>query len=686
MMRYRFNIEGLHCANCASKIERAIRKEDGIAYASLDFTRMVLTVRSDMDEGEVLSIIQPIADRIEPGTVFVPEGSDLEEGSHRWEIIRTASCTVVFLIAFLIEMFGDVDHGVLSIVFLAVFVAAGAETIVDALRGILRGDVFGESFLMSVATIGAVIIGQYAEAAAVMVLFSIGELIEDYAVGSSRRRISAFSDMTPKLVHLEKDGTVTDVAPNDVRVGDIIVIRPGERVPLDGTVIDGTTELDTSALTGESVPVSVTSEYQVLSGSLNTTGTIRIEVTKDYEDSTLSHIMELMESAGERKAQSERFITRFARAYTPTVCALALLVAVIPIALGMDAETWIYRALTFLVLSCPCALVISVPMTIMSGIGCASSNGILVKGGNYLEMLSQIDTMAFDKTGTITNGRFSVVGTESFDDDLLARTIVSLESHSNHPIAKAICGHFPQYDSVVNDIREIPGKGMEGVVDGTKAYAGNASFMRDLGHRVDDPEGRTSVHVVLGDRYLGHVELMDIPKDEARRTVEEVRALGVRKVTMLTGDKDSVARRISEDLSLDAYVADMLPQDKLTAIESLISDANGVTAFVGDGINDGPTLRRADLGISMGQMGSDTAMEASDIIIAGGDLSRIPLAMRISRRTMRILKQNIVLSLGIKVGILVLTLLGLSEMWGAVIGDVGACMLAILNSLRALRV
>lgn len=685
-MKFRFNIEGLQCANCASKIERAIRKEDGIAYASLDFSRMILTVRSDFDEEMILSVIQPIADRIEPGTVFVPEGSETNESSHRWDVIRTASCTVVFLIAFLTEMFGDVDHRTLSVVFLAVFIAAGAKTIVTALRNLFRGDVFGESFLMSVATIGAAIIGQYAEAAAVMVLFSIGELIEGYAVGSSRRRISAFSDMTPRLVHLEVDGTVTDVAPEDVKVRDIIVIRPGERVPLDGTVVSGTTELDTSALTGESVPTGISSGDPILSGSLNTTGTIRIEVTRDYEDSTLSHIMELMESAGERKAQSERFITRFARAYTPTVCVLALLVAVIPIAFGMDAETWIYRALTFLVLSCPCALVISVPMTIMSGMGCASSNGILIKGGNYLEMLSQIDTMAFDKTGTLTNGRFTVVGAESLDRDLLAHTVVALESHSNHPIAKAICEHFPQTDVTVSDTKEIPGKGIEGLVDGSAAYAGNASFMRDLGHHVNDPEGHTSVHVILGDMYLGHVVLMDVPKDGARSAVEEVRSLGVRKVTMLTGDKDSVARRISEDLSLDGYVADMLPQDKLTAIEGLISEAKGITAFVGDGINDGPTLRRADLGISMGQMGSDTAMEASDVIIAGGDLSKIPLAMRISRRTMRILKQNIVLSLGIKVGILVLTLLGLSEMWGAVIGDVGACLLAILNSLRALKV
>ena len=685
-MRIRFNIEGLHCANCASKIEHAIRNERDVESASLDFTRMVLTVRSDLDGDRVLSIIQPIADRIEPGTVFVPYGSDTHEDGGGHKVIATAVCAVVFLTAFLLEMFGNVDHRLLSAVFLITFVAAGAGTMMTALRNILRGDFFDEDFLMTVATVGAVMIGQYAEAAAVMVLFSIGELIEERAVGSSRRKISAFSDMSPKLAHVETDGIVKDVVPEDVRVGDVIVIRPGERVPLDGTLIDGTTDLDTSALTGESVPMNVSVGDMVLSGSVNTTGTIRMEVTKDYEDSTLSRIMDLMESAGERKARSERFITRFARTYTPTVCVLALLVAVIPIMLGMDAREWIYRALTFLVLSCPCALVISVPLTVMGGMGCASSNGILVKGGNYLEMLSGIDTMAFDKTGTLTNGEFSVVGTESVDDMLLAHVAVALESHSNHPIAKAVCRHFPASDAIVNDVREVPGHGITGTVDGHVTYAGNASFMRELGHDVDDSEGRTSVHVVLEDRYLGHIDLMDVPKDGAKESVENIRSLGVRRVVMLTGDKGSVAERISEELSLDGYMADMLPQDKLTSMEGLISESKGVTAFVGDGINDGPTLRRADLGISMGQMGSDTAMEASDIIIAGGDLSRIPLAIRISRRTMRIVKQNIVMSLGIKAGILALTLLGLSGMWGAVIGDVGACILAILNSLRALRI
>ena len=684
-MKVRFRIDGLNCASCASKIEYAIQCTEGIESASLNFTKMTLTVESDMTQDMILSLIQPIADRIEPGTVFRSEEEEDTDGTDRWDIVRTSVCAVAFVVTFLLEMFGDVDHGMLSIAFLVIFVLAGADTIVAALRNISRGNVFGEEFLMSVATIGAVIIGQYAEAAAVMVFFSVGELIEGYAVGSSRRRISALLDMAPKIAHVEKDGNSYDMSPDSVMVDDIIIVRPGERVPLDGTVIEGSTELDTSALTGESTPLHVSPDAHILSGSVNTVGTIRVRVTDRYEDSTLSRIMELMDSAGDRKAQSERFITRFARYYTPIVCVLALLVAVVPISMGLDADEWVYKALTFLVLSCPCALVISVPMTIMSGIGCASSNGILIKGGNFLEMLSHVDTMAFDKTGTLTNGRFSVVDVVSDDVDTLAHTIYALESGSNHPIAKAICEHFAHSDMMASDIREIPGHGVEGTVSGERAVAGNAAFVKGMGFDVSDPEGCTSVHVTLGDRYLGHVDLMDIPKDGASSMVSSLKGLGVRRTFMLTGDKSSVAERISDELGIDHHIADMLPQDKLSAIEDIISGSQGTTVFVGDGINDGPSLRRADIGISMGQVGSDTAMEASDIIIAGGDLSKIPLAMRISRRTMRILKQNIVLSLGMKVTVLILTLVGLSEMWGAVIADVGACILAIMNSLRALR-
>ena len=491
-------------------------------------------------------------------------------------------------------------------------------------------------------------------------------------------------DMAPKVAHLETLMGVKDVDPESVSVGDVISVRPGEHVPLDGIIVRGNTELDTSALTGESIPVTVDTGYKALSGSLNISGTISVRVTDTFHDSTMTRIMDMMQDAGDKKAKSERFITRFARFYTPIVCLLALLVAVIPILLGMDAKDWIYRALTFLVLSCPCALVISIPMTIMSGIGCASSHGILIKGGNYLEMLSQVDTMAFDKTGTLTEGRFSVVDVVSDERDLIEKISSALECNSNHPLAKAVCKEFGGSDLAAEDIREIPGKGMSGVIESTMAYAGNSRLMSDLGFDVDDPEGRSSIHIVYDGKYLGHIDLEDTPKDNAKTTLSELRRLGVRRTVMLTGDKDSIAKDVSSRLDMDEYRAGMLPQDKMSSIEGLIGDSDGYTVFVGDGINDSPTLRRADIGISMGQIGSDTALEASDVIITSDDLSKIPLAMRISRRTMSIVKQNIALSLGIKVAVLLLTLFGMSEMWYAVIADVGACILAIMNSLRAL--
>ena len=683
-MKIRFRIEGLNCASCAAKIERAVQDMDGVESVSLNMSAGTMSVMTDMEPKDVRRIVQDIADRIEPGTRFLLDGEPSGEESDRWNLLRTVGCATVFLITFILELFGIIGHETSAIVFIAVFVLAGADTIVSALRGILHGDVFGEAFLMTVATVGAVLIGQYTEAAAVMVFFSVGELLEDYAVGSSRRRISGLLDMAPKVAHVETLMGVKDVDPESVSVGDVISVRPGELIPLDGIVVRGSTELDTSALTGESIPVTVDTGYKALSGSLNISGTISVRVTDTFHDSTMTRIMEMMQDAGDKKAKSERFITRFARYYTPIVCLLALLVAVIPILLGMDAKDWIYRALTFLVLSCPCALVISIPMTIMSGIGCASSHGILIKGGNYLEMLSHVDTMAFDKTGTLTEGRFSVVDVVSDERYLIEKVSSALECNSNHPLAKAVCREFGGSDLAAEDIREIPGKGMSGVIGSTMAYAGNSRLMSDLGFDVDDPEGRSSIHVVYDGRYLGHIDLEDTPKDNAKTTLSELKRLGVRRTVMLTGDKDSIAKDVSSRLNMDEYRASMLPQDKMASVEELIDGSDGCTVFVGDGINDSPTLRRADIGISMGQIGSDTALEASDIIIAGDDLSKIPLAMRISRRTMSIVKQNIALSLGMKVAVLALTLFGMSEMWYAVIADVGACILAIVNSLRAL--
>lgn len=685
-MKVRFRIEGLHCANCADKIEQAVRGIDGVESVSLDFTAGTMSVVTDIAMNDLRRMVQGIADDIEPGTRFLLKDETEKGDSNRWGLIRTVSCTTAFLFTFILELTGVVGHDVASIVYLTVFVFAGADTIVSALKGVIRKDVFSESFLMTIATIGAILIGQYTEAAAVMVFYAVGGLLEGYAVGSSRRRISGLLDMAPKVAHLEKDDGTIDVDPESLSIGDVISVRPGERIPLDGIVTTGHTELDTSTLTGESFPRPVGEGDVALSGSINMTGTISLRVTSRFEDSTMTRIMEMMEEAGERKAKTERFITRFARYYTPIVCALALLMATIPVALGMDARDWIYRALTFLVLSCPCALVISIPMTIMSGIGCASSHGILIKGGGYLEMLSSVDTMAFDKTGTLTEGRFSISRIVSDEPELIGKVASSLESYSNHPLANAICEGFGQSELTTTDVEELPGKGIHGKVNGKEAYAGNTRLMLELGIDFKDEENKSSIHIVYDGRYLGHIDLEDTLKDNAGIVMEELRGLGVKKTIMLTGDKESVATHISSVLALDHHISEMLPQDKMGAIEDIMNGSKGHVVFVGDGINDSPSLRRADIGISMGTVGSDTALEASDIIIAGDDLSKIPLAMRISRRTMSIVRQNIVLSLGIKVTVLLLTLFGISEMWYAVIADVGACILAILNSLRALKV
>lgn len=687
-MKVRLKIEGLHCANCARKIEGAIRDLEGVEHVRLDFTSSTLTVRTSMVPDDLRRAVQRIADRIEPGTRFVIDGGSEGHMEVRRSVrpMRAAVCSVAFIITLALSLTGTIDELVSSVLFIGVFAIAGSTVLFYAIRGLMNGDIFNEKFLMSVATIGAILIGEFTEAAAVMTLYSIGELIEGYAVESSRNRVSRLFDMVPRVAHVKRDRGIVDVSPEDVSIGEHIMVRPGERVPLDGEILSGRTELDTSAITGESVPRVAGIGDEVLSGSVNTSATITLRTTRCFDDSAMMRIVSMIEDAGDRKAKSERFITRFARYYTPTVCCLALLIATIPILMGLDTREWVYRALTFLVLSCPCALVISIPMTIVSGIGCASSKGILIKGGGYLERLKNIDTIAFDKTGTLTKGRFVISDIVSDDPDGLVAIVCALESGSNHPLAKAIRDHFVDRTDVASDIEELPGRGLMGTVCGTTSYIGNATLMRDIGMPIEDSDEEIKVHVAFGDRYLGHISFKDELKDEAQRTMVELRSSGVGRIIMLTGDKEGVAKKVATHLDMDGFVAEMLPEDKIMALEDIISESKGAVAFVGDGINDGPSLKRADIGISMGQVGSDSALEASDVIIVGDDLSKIPLSMRISRRTISIVKQNIALSLGLKSAILLLTVLGLSEMWGAVVADMGACVLSILNSLRALRV
>lgn len=686
-MTVRLRIDGLKCANCAGIIERRIGESEGIRSVELNFVTSRITIDTDLEPGSVRDIVQSIADNVEPGThVSIDAGSvNKERRTDRAELVRTMSCAAAFGITIALQLSGTVEEWICSIIFVAIFAIVGIRTIVSAIEGMFRGDIFGEAFLMSIATIGAIVIGEYAEASAVMLFFSIGGLIEGYAINNSKDRISELIELVPRVAHVKRDGDVTDVPPEDVSVNELIVVRPGERIPLDGVVIDGATELDTSTLTGEPIPLPVGVNDRVLSGSINLSGTITMRVSDGFKDSTIARIMTLMTEAGAKKAQSERMITKFARYYTPTICCLALLVAVIPILLGMDPHEWTYKALTFLVISCPCALLISIPMTIMSGIGCASSNGILIKGGSYLEMLSDIDTIAFDKTGTLTKGKFTVTEAISNEPELMIRVAVALESNSNHPLAKAVCERFGNVAVTAYDVEEIPGVGMKGMVDGRPAYVGRGVFAPEQGTE-ESESASTRIHIIYDNRHLGHIEFNDEVKEGALPALDSLRSLGVRRIEMLTGDAWGVASGIAEELGMDSCNAEMLPDDKLKYIETRLETVDGTLAYVGDGINDGPSLKRADIGISMGQIGSDIAMEASDVIIAGDDLSRIPQAMKISRKTMSIVKQNIALSLGIKAVVLILTTLGLTDMWGAVVADVGACILAILNSLRALRI
>ena len=684
-MRIRLKIVNLGCANCAAKIERAVNEMEHVRNASLNFQTSILS--ADIDDGHenLIDEIKRIASSIEHRISFVDLDVDVNDGPSRKEIVKTLIPPVLFFVILSLDITGILYDSMSWILYVIVYILAGYKVLISAIRNIIALNPMDELFLMSVASAGAVLIGHPLEAAAVMSLFTVGELLEDIAVGKSRRSIKAITDIEPQIAHLVVDGIIADKTPTDIPVGSVILIKPGERIPLDGTVTMGFSDIDTSPITGEHIPVFVSQDSKVISGSVNLSGSLYVKTSGTYSESTVHRILELIEDAGNKKSSSERFITRFSRIYTPIVVSLAVLIAVIPTVMGLDFGEWIYRALTFLVLSCPCALVLSVPLTVMCGIGCASSNGILLKGGNYLEMLSKIEKMAFDKTGTITTGKLSVHSTVSDDEELMTDILSSLESNSNHPISKAITEKFPT-DLKAYGIKEISGKGITGTVDGKSVAAGNPSLMESLGiHVKDDDITGTKVHVSYDGRYLGYVVLRDSLKPCLKESLTEIKSLGVKEIIMLTGDRNDVAKEVASSLPIDAYFAELLPGDKVDRLESIMERGEGLVAFVGDGINDAPVLRRSDIGISMGSMGSDAAIESSDVIIVSDDISKIAESIRISKRTMSIVKQNIVFSLGMKVLMLVVTFLGFGGMFGAVFADVGVCLIAVLNSLRALK-
>lgn len=592
--------------------------------------------------------------------------------------------------------------------YLIPYLIAGHDVLLKAWRNIRRGEAFDESFLMAVATIGAFAMiffpetePHMAEGAAVMLFYQVGELFQSYAVGKSRKSIAAMMDIAPDYANIERNGAIVEVDPDEVQVGDIIVVKPGERVPIDGVVVDGTSQLDTAALTGESVPRHIEVGGEVISGCINMTGVLRIRTTKLFGTSTVSRILELVENASEKKARTENFITRFARVYTPIVTLAAVAIAVVPPLLGMGAWAgWILRGLTFLVVSCPCALVISVPMSFFGGIGGASRLGILVKGSNYLEALSEVDTVVFDKTGTLTSGTFGVVGVhpaDAIDSDQLLAMAAHAEAFSDHPIAlsvkKAYLDEAPA-DSEriidqarIEDAAEESGHGVKATVDGHAVLVGNDKLMSAHGISCSDCElTGTILHVAIDGAYAGHIVIADTVKDDAAQAIADLHAAGVERCIMLTGDREEVARSVASDLGLDEYHAQLLPGDKVEQVERILDSARGNLAFVGDGINDAPVLTRADVGIAMGAMGSDAAIEAADIVLMDDKPSNIARAIRVARKTMRIVHQNIVFAIGVKLLILALAAVGIANMWLAVFGDVGVAVIAILNAMRAMNV
>ena len=620
-----------------------------------------------------------------------------EEEHHENRLPIIGLTVVLLLVAVFIEHQFNLPTWQLLLVYLVPYLLIGYDTLKEAAEGIAHGEAFNEHFLMAIATIGALCIGflpgaetEFPEAVFVMLFFQVGELFEGYAEGQSRKSIAHLMDIRPDVANLEVGGEIKSVSPDEVGVGSIIVIRPGERVPLDGIIVDGLSSLNTMALTGESVPREVAVGDEVISGCINQSGLLRVRTTKSFGESTVSKIIDLVENATEHKAQSETFITRFARIYTPVVVFAAVALAVVPTLLGGDFATWLYRALMFLVVSCPCALVISVPLTFFGGIGGASRHGILIKGANYMDVLAKVDTVVFDKTGTLTHGQFAVeaVHPEQCDEHQLLHLAAHVEHFSTHPIGAALRDAFPDEATdgcEIADVEEVAGHGIRARVGGQVVCVGNTKMMDAVGAKWHDCHHvGTIIHVAIDGVYAGHIVINDRIKADSTEAVKRLKALGVQQVVMLTGDRREVAAHVAEQLKLTDYHAELLPADKVTEVEKLLS-ANGRLAFVGDGINDAPVLARADVGIAMGGLGSDAAIEAADVVLMDDQPSKVAAAISISRRTLAIARQNVAFAIGIKVSVLLLAAFGMATMWLAVFADVGVTVLAVLNAMRTLR-
>ena len=602
---------------------------------------------------------------------------------------------IISAILFAIALFVKMNQTLQLVLMLVAYILLGKDTVLKAVKNVEKGDFFDENFLMTIATLGAIIIGEYPEAVAVMLFYEIGELFQSYAINKSRKSIADMMDIKPEYANVIRDNKSQKVDPDEVQIGETIEIKPGERVPLDAIIIKGETILDTSALTGESVPVEVREGATILSGCININALILAKVIKEYFDSTVNKVLDLVENAASKKSTSERLITRFAKIYTPIVIGLAVLLAIFPpiISGEYNFRVWIFRALSFLVVSCPCAFVISIPLSFFSGIGAASRAGVLIKGGNYLEALSKVDTVVLDKTGTLTKGVFNVQKVIVIDKNIKEDEFISLvamaESGSNHPISKSIQKYYNKEidTNSINSIKEISGKGIEAVINNKKILIGNEKLI-DVPNDIIVNDIGTILYVEIENKFAGYIVISDEIKKDAKKAIKDLKDIGIKKSVMLTGDVEKVAKKVGEELGLDEIYSNLLPQDKVSKFEEIIENkkSKGNIAFVGDGINDAPVLARADVGIAMGAMGSDAAIEAADVVIMTDEPSKIVTAIKSSKKTMKIAMQNIILAFGVKAIALILSALGITDMWMAVFADTGVTILAVLNSFRALKI
>ena len=716
-------LKGLDCANCANKIENKVNKLESVEEAVLNFSLSLLIVnlKENSDVNKVEEEIKTIVNNLEPDVIVSKYDNNIKEkknvctseccSGHAHNVeekheeshehnhsegvsLRDKVTLAIGFILFAIAIFIGEEKSYVPYIYALSYVLVGGKVVLSAIRNIFRGQVFDENFLMTVATLGAFAIGNHPEGVAVMIFYEIGELFQSYAVNRSRKSISSLMDIRADYANLIIDGKEKKVDPSEIKIDDIIVIKPGERVPLDGVVIEGNSSLDTSALTGESLPRNIELNDEILAGVINLTGVIRVKVTKEFGESTVSRILELVQNASSKKAQTEKFITKFARYYTPVVVLSAVALAIIPplVVEGALFSDWVYRALIFLVVSCPCALVVSIPLGLFAGIGGASKNGVLIKGGNYLEALKDVETVVFDKTGTLTKGVCKVVkiNTNNIEEGELLRIAATGESFSNHPIAQSILKAYGKEvdKSIISNYEEISGNGIKVNIDNKEVLLGNYKLMNSNGIKyTNSQEIGTVVHVVVDGEYKGNIVIADEVKEDSKEAIEMLKKIGVKKCVMLTGDNKKVAEKIAEELGLDEVYAELLPTDKVAMVEKLLKEKSekGKLAFVGDGINDAPVLARADVGVAMGGIGSDAAIEAADVVLMRDNPSSLVDAIEIGRKTNRILWQNIIFSLGVKIAVLIPAAIGIANMWEGVFADVGVTLIAVLNSMRALR-